>query len=182
MTGSGETCAGAESLIRLIDDKSVSRAEAYDRWDLTPLNIRSADIPVVCVPHPIRIDCSTSRLLVGQVTAVSSSCLILMMPCIDPLTAVCCAEERVWKSLFVLYLIIHWSLIQYQFTHCKESVTLNDVISYLPKVAVVQLRNVMLKALWKPQLKSCHSYNSYPVRNVAARWDTKEDSCKFMKI
>lgn len=94
MMGRGETYAGTESLIRLIDDRSASWWKVCDRWHLTPLNIRSADIPLVSISRrPIRIDCSTSLLLHGQVTAVSPSSLIMMTPRIDPRTAVCCAEE-----------------------------------------------------------------------------------------
>lgn len=70
---------------------SVS-VEADDRWHLTPLNIRSANITLVSMSCPIRIDCSTSTLLHGQVTAVSSSSLVMMMLHIDPITTVCCAE------------------------------------------------------------------------------------------
>lgn len=70
---------------------SVS-VEAYDRWHLTPLNSRSADIPLVSTSCPIRIDCSTTTLLRGQVNAVSSLSLTMMMLCIDLTTAVCCVE------------------------------------------------------------------------------------------
>lgn len=95
--GAGETCAGTESLIHLIDDRSVSLWKPYDRLHLIRLNIRSADIPLISVSHPIRIDCSTSTVLHGQVTGISSSCLILMILHTDPLTAVCCAGERLKK-------------------------------------------------------------------------------------
>lgn len=96
--GAGETCAGTESLIRLIDDRSVSPWKPYDRLHLIRLNIRSADIPLISVSHPIRIDCGTSTVLHGQVTGISSSCLILMILHTDPLTAVCCAGERLKKN------------------------------------------------------------------------------------
>lgn len=95
--GAGETCAGTESLIHLIDDRSVSPWKPYDRLHLIRLNIRSADIPLISVSHPIRIDCGTSTVLHGQVTGISSSCLILMILHTDPLTAVCCAGERLKK-------------------------------------------------------------------------------------
>lgn len=92
MMGSGETCASTESLIRLIDDRSVSPWEACDRWHLTPLKYQKCRHPPVSTSRPIRIDCSTSTLLHGQVTAVSSSSLITMMLHIDPIAAVCCVE------------------------------------------------------------------------------------------
>lgn len=91
---------------------SVS-VEAYDRWHLTPLNSRSADIPLVSMSRPIRIDCSTASLLHGQVTAVSSSSLVMMMLHIEPITAVCCAEGWL-ENHCLLYLIIQRSLIQHQ--------------------------------------------------------------------
>lgn len=57
--------------------------EAHNRWHLTPLNSRSADIPLVSASRPIRIDCSASSLFHGQVIAGSSSSLTLMMLCIN---------------------------------------------------------------------------------------------------
>lgn len=57
--------------------------EAHNRWRLTPLNSRSADIPLVSASRPIRIDCSAAPLFHGQVIAGSSSSLTLMMLRID---------------------------------------------------------------------------------------------------
>lgn len=66
-------------------------AEAHNRWHLTPVNSRSADIPLVSASLPIRIDCSTALLIHG-VIAESSSSLTLIMSCIDLTTAVCYSE------------------------------------------------------------------------------------------
>lgn len=61
---------------------SVSE-ETYDQWNLTLLNISSADTLLSLCFAPIRID-SSNFALHRQVTAVSSSCLILMMRHIVP--------------------------------------------------------------------------------------------------
>ena len=47
MMGSGETCAGTESLIRLIDDRLASPWKSTIDGTWPPLNITSADIPPV---------------------------------------------------------------------------------------------------------------------------------------
>lgn len=91
---------------------SVS-VKAGDQWYLTPLNSRSVDIPLVSTSCPIRIDCSTTTFLRGQVNAVSSSSLTMMMLLIDLLTAVCLCWG-LWNNLCpALYLIIQWSHIQH---------------------------------------------------------------------
>ena len=104
--------------------------------------------------HPSRLHVTPNQdwlqhFLHGQVTAVSSSSLIMMMPHTHPITAVCCAEEKLENHCFVLFSTLLYKTLSFN----TKSLNTQKAIYH----CVVTVPCSACRSVYSFYLKWCHA-------------------------